>query len=318
MRNPLSRRNRGAAGEPWWRKLTEPDLLRAEPDTPEALAGALREFARREVGLVVIDGGDGTVREVLSALPQAYGDAPPAIAILAQGATNLIAADVGAGRSDPALLARLTGLARTGVPPACLARRRVLEVSWPDGSRAPVAGMFLGAGAYTRGIELSFRLVRRGCVDEGAGVAATLLACVGRTLVGPQRRRWLDGDPITTAPDGGVAIEGPRFLVLATTLEKLMMGLWPFWGEGQGREGEGGLHYLDIDAPPRRLASALPLVMYGRPRPWMAGAGYRSGVSAALDLTLTEPFVLDGEHFHPGPGRSVRVRAGRSLDFVVP
>ncbi|HTK34264.1 MAG TPA: diacylglycerol kinase family protein [Caulobacteraceae bacterium] len=314
MRNPFSRRNRGGAADPWWRTLAEPDLLRAEPETPCAVVHALREFARREVGLVVVDGGDGTVREVLSALPQTYGAEPPVLAVLASGTTNLIAADVGAGRSDPATICALARLARTGVPAARVERRRVLEVSWPDGSHPPVSGMFLGAGAFTRATELSFRVVRRhGHLDEGAGVAATLVSALARTVIGRERDDWLKGDPIcVSGPDGGM-IGGPRFLVLATTLHKLMLGLWPFWGEGKG-----GLRYLDVAAPPRRLAAALPAVMYGRPRPWMAEAGYRSGLSDRLDIALTQAFIVDGEHFAPGPGGTVRVQAGRTVDFIVP
>jgi hypothetical protein len=319
VRNPFSRRNRTGAGDPWWRELAIPGLVRAEPETPEAVAHALRDFARRGVGLVVVDGGDGTVREVLSALPQAYGDAPPALAVLASGTTNLIAADVGAGRSDAAILAALAGLARGAIPAANIQRRRVLEISWPDGSRAPIAGMFLGAGAFTRATELSFRVVRRhGHMDQGAGVAATLVSALARTVMGRERDSWLQGDPIGLSPQGRERIDGPRFLVLATTLEKLMLGLWPFWGAEDWGEGEGGVRYLDVAAPPRRLAAALPAVMYGRPRPWMAEAGYRSGVSASLDMTLTEAFIVDGEHFDPGPGGRVRVRAGQTVDFIVP
>jgi hypothetical protein len=157
------------------------------------------------------------------------------------------------------------------------------------------------------------RLVRQGKIDEGAGIAATLLSAVAQTIAGPERDRWLNGDRMIVAPGGLAASSGPRFLFMATTLRKLMLGLWPFWGDG-----EGELRYLDIDAPPRRLATALPAVMRGRPRPWMPAAGYRSGAVRALDLSLTEPFVVDGEHFEPGPGGAVRIRTGQTLDFIVP
>jgi hypothetical protein len=105
----------------------------------------------------------------------------------------------------------------------------------------------------------------------------------------------------------------PRFLMLATTLHKLMLGIWPFWGHGPGE-----LRYLDVAGYPKRLASALPAVLRGRPRPWMAEEGYLSGRAATLDLNLTEPFVVDGEQFEPGPGGQVRLRAGQSIDFIVP
>jgi hypothetical protein len=313
VRNPMSRRNRTGRSHAWWRDLGDPDLLRAEPVTADDLVHTLKDFARREVDLLVIDGGDGTVREVLSALPQAYGDAPPRLAVLASGTTNLIAADVGAGRADPATIAMLSQIAHAGPQASSLQRRATIEVSWPDGSQPTISGMFVGAAAFTRATHISHRLVRQGGVDEGAGVAVTLLSSMAQALAGPQRKRWLRGEPMGIARDGAEMVEGPRFLFIATTLNKLLLGLWPFWGEG-----EGALRYLDIAGSPRRLAAALPAGLRGRPRPWMEAEGYRSGVASVLDLHLTEPFVVDGEQFEPGPGGRVRLRAGQSFDFIVP
>ena len=313
VRNPMSRRNRTGRGHAWWRDMGHPELIRAEPGTPDELLHTLKEFARREVGFLVVDGGDGTVREVLSALPEAYGDHPPALAVLASGTTNVIAADVGAGRADPATIAMLGRIARSGQRAAKVQRRATVEISWADGSRAPISGMFVGAAAFTRATDVSHRLVRQGGVEEGAGVAVTLLSSMAKTLAGPEKERWLQGDPIGLALDGGEMTTHPRFVVLATTLHKLMLGIWPFWGEG-----EGALRYLDVAGSPQRLASALPAVLRGRPRKWMAEEGYVSGRASSLDLTLTEPFVVDGEHFDPGPGGQVRLRTGQSIDFIVP
>lgn len=313
IRNPMSRRNRSGRAHAWWRDLGDPDLLRAEPATSDELLHTLKDFARREVGLLVIDGGDGTVREVLSALPRAYGDAPPALAVLASGTTNLIAADVGAGRADPSTIAMLGQIARSGFRAASVQRRTPIEISWPDGSRPSLSGMFVGAAAFTRATDVSHRLVRQGRVDEGAGVAVTLLSSMAQTLAGPERERWLQGEPMSIGRDRGEPDERPRFLMLATTLHKLMLGIWPFWGEG-----EGALRFLDVAGSPRRLASALPAVLRGRPRKWMAAEGYHSGRASVLDLTLTRPFVVDGEQFDPGPSGHVRLRAGQSIDFIVP
>jgi hypothetical protein len=293
VRNPLSRRNRKAGARP---HLAGGEVLLAEPDSIEGLTEALADFARREVGLVIVDGGDGTVREVLTALPHAYGDILPKLAVLSSGTTNLIAADVGAGRADAGTVRTLDEAMRTGRVASLVQRRSTLQVSWPEGERAPVHGMFLGAAAFTRATDISVRLVRQGRVDESAGIAATLMSALAQTV----------------AADGAPVSGGRRFVFLASTLEKLVLGLWPFWGEG------GGVRYLDIAAPPKRLVSALPAVMRGRPRPWMEAAGYRSGSAARIDLELREPFVVDGEVFETGPSGRVRLTPGLMVDFVVP
>ncbi len=314
IRNRFSRRNR-TSGDP--ADLAAAGALIAEPDSLEDLVGVLHDFARREVGLVIIDGGDGTVREVLTALSAAYGATPPRLAVLASGTTNLIAADVGAGRSSPATVQLLTAIAAAGAPASVIQRRSTLQVSWPDGSRAPVHGMFLGAAAFTRATEISVRLVRQGRIDEGAGVAATLMSAVAQTFAGPERERWLQGEPMSVTHEGGEAQSGARFVFLASTLRKLVLGIWPFWGPGAEQDA-GVVRYLDVAAPPRRLVRALPAIMRGRPRPWMEDWGYRSGAVAAMDVTLSDPFVIDGETFEAGPGGVIRISAGQDLEFLVP
>jgi hypothetical protein len=309
IRNPLSRRNRKAGARD---AMAVADVLVAEPDSVEALAETLRDFARREVGLVIVDGGDGTVREVLTALPAGYGEAPPRLAVLSSGTTNLIAADVGAGRADPSTVQMLAAIARAGAGAASVERRSSLAVSWPDGSRPTVHGMFLGAAAFTRATEISVRLVRQGRIDESAGVAATLMSALAQTFAGPERERWLQGDPMTVTLDGAEPEAGARFVFMASTLHKLVLGIWPFWGGGEG------VRYLDVASPPRRLVAALPAVMRGRPRPWMQAAGYRSGATSSIDVALDQPFVIDGEVFEAGPGGVVRLSAGLDLEFLVP
>src|SRR3546814_3891039 len=66
------------------------------------------------------------------------------------------------------------------------------------------------------------------------------------------RERWLAGDAIEVEVDGQPNASGKnRFLFLATTLNKIMAGIWPFWNDAGA-----SLRYLEIDAEPKRLGSA--------------------------------------------------------------
>src|SRR3546814_6394575 len=60
-----------------------------------ALNETLERFAAEGVDLLVVDGGDGTVRDVISAAPAAFGDRMPRMAILPSGKTNALALDLG-------------------------------------------------------------------------------------------------------------------------------------------------------------------------------------------------------------------------------
>ena len=305
--NPLSRALRegrfglgaGAAGLP-----------QAAPASRAELRAALSDFAAKGVNLLAVQGGDGTLREVLTALPGIFGDHPPEIAILATGKTNLAARVLGSPGPGEAALRRLREAAARGT----LRRKQlpVLEVARPGMAEAePLRGLLFGAAAFTEAKLLAERALHRRGIHDGLAV---LLALGGVALrAGWQRGHPLRaGVPMEVAPDGDPPQPGNRFLLLATSLDRLMLGLWPFWGEG-----EGPLHWLDVAAPPKRLAAALWAARQGRPRPWMPAAGYRSGRADRLAITLQTPFVLDGEVYEPGP-KGLLLSAPTRLAFVTP
>lgn len=307
--NPLSRAgrdNRARLG------AATADLPHVEPASRAELRDALRDFAARGVDLLAVQGGDGTLREVLTALPEGFGDSPPEIAVLAAGKTNLAARVLGTAGMGEAALNRLLDAAERET-----LRRRllpVMEASRPglDGEEAPpLRGLLFGAAAFTEGKKLAEAQLHRRGVHDAAAVALALAGVALRA--GLDRGHALRaGVPMTVAADDLPKREGRRFLLLATTLDRLMLGLRPFWGEGRG-----AVRWLDVLAPPRRLAAALWAGARGRPRPWMRSAGYLSGRAERLRIALDGPFVLDGEVFEPGP-QGILLSAPNRVAFVSP
>ncbi|BBK30435.1 diacylglycerol kinase-like protein [Stella humosa] len=311
VHNPRSGRNRSAVAGSRQRAADALGVRFAAPATADELRRDLADFARQGVGIVVIDGGDGTVREVLTQLPAAYGDDLPAVAILASGRTNLVAAAIGTGGRGPAGLKRLAELARRRKLADIVRRRPVLTVSWPDGSRPPVNGLFLGAAAFTRAVGVAQAAMGRSGVARKPAVLLTIAWSLRRALFGTQPA-WTAGEPMAVAVDGAAQPAGDRLIFLATTLDRLMLGLWPFWGGGRG-----AVRFLDVAAEPERLGTALWRVLRGRPAPWMA-TDYRSGRADSLALTLDRPFILDGEAFAAGVDGRIVIQAGPEFGFVVP
>ena len=89
--NPRGDRDQGAGVV----SDTGPLVRVGVPGSREALPDALSEFARDEIDLLVISGGDGTVRDVLTCGDGIFGDNWPAIAILPKGKTNALTVDLG-------------------------------------------------------------------------------------------------------------------------------------------------------------------------------------------------------------------------------
>lgn len=308
--NPVSRHNRknGLSGA-----MAEfPDLPQAQPRTTAELAESLAEFRRREVRVIAVNGGDGTLREVLTALPGAYGDEPPDLALMPAGKTNLAARVVGGIGNGAAGLRALLDAARD----RRLARAEcpVLDIAWrePQGAERRMRGFLFGAAGFTEGTRLASRRINRAGINDNAAVALSIAGTLASTLFGPRRRALLAGEPMSVAVDGAPSRDGARFLTLATTLDRLVLNLTPFWGEGRAP-----IRWLDIPAPPARLMAALLPTLRGRPRPWMIEAGYASGRAEALSIGLSHGFVVDGEVFEAGPG-GVRLAASRPVGFVTP
>lgn len=310
--NPLSERNR--LRQPALREVVagHPDLLHEELDSVHATADVLRDFARREVGLVIVCGGDGTVQKVLTELlnGQEFDPLPP-LAVLPGGMTNLIAADVGL-RGDPAQ--SLVRLCRAAADPT--AAREALERSALSLQRtpreSPIHGMFLGTAGFYHAVMMARNHVHPTGAKHDVATALSLALALFRLMAGWRGSSSLSqGERMTVGLDGRAGATGDYLLFLATTLERLMLGLMPFWGEGRG-----GLRYTTIGFPPRSLWRALLPVIRGRPRRWMAARGYESGRAAECRLSLQSPIVFDGEIFTPEPGTPVTLRADRRVTFL--
>jgi hypothetical protein len=310
--NPGSRRNRTRLGG--IRSVLEryPETLHAEAVAIGDLEGILCEFARREVDLVVVNGGDGTVHATLTELCNgaAYRELP-AIAVLATGMTNLIALDVGLAGRPEAALARLLDQVGSGAELTKL-RRPLLSLS-TGGNRPPLHGMFFGTAAFHQAVRMARNEVHPTGARGSLAFAMSLALAIWRSLVGRGDRQgpMFQGQDMTVELDGVRQSNERYFLVLATTLRRLIFGLMPFWGDGAGQ-----IRYTSIAFPPVRLARALLPVLRGRPRPWMAERGYLSRAVDAIAIATRDPLVIDGEFVQPEPGVPVLLRSEREAVFV--
>ena len=285
---------------------SHPDIVFASPTTVEELPAILQEFARREVSTIVVDGGDGTIREVLSALPGKTGRDWPAIALLPTGKTNLIARDVGAiGRGADGLRTLLDGLRDEPVRETWTWRRS-LEVAWPDAPHAKVRGMFLGSGIFVH----ATRMAKAWAHDRGIKQGPAVALIGGRTLWQCLRGQYETGTRIEMSGRGIAVPEIPCFLFLATTLERLMLGVWPF-----PECGKGALSWMMAQSPPRRLLRATWAAWRGHLAVDDEKGDYRGGKTRKLSVRLNTPFVVDGEEFAPG-AKGVILRAGPAIRFI--
>jgi diacylglycerol kinase family enzyme len=297
IRNLKSHRNQAGT-----RPATPPGVLEALPDEPDDLDEALDWFAESGVDLVVIDGGDGTIRDVLSRVSRAYGEDLPRFAIIPNGKTNALALDLGMrlGTLVEQVLAMATNGGQTKL-------RSCLEVVRAGQNEPELRGFLLGLGAFVRATEHAQKVHGRGFFDKAA-IGVTLAGAIARTLMGGPQDPWRSGEAASVGFGEGDTQHRDWFLVLAATLKRFPLGLRPF---GPPHDG---LKVLTVEAPPRRLWPAIPAILRGSQADWLGEAGYRRTDTPSMTFSSKGTFVLDGEIF---PAGEVTVRQGPDIRFVM-
>jgi diacylglycerol kinase family enzyme len=295
LNNPLSGGNRKGLQKIQKAVSTvRPEVLQREVQTPADVSEALADFARQEVNIVVVNGGDGTVQAALTAIfHHRFFETKPALAVLpSAGTTSMIAGDVGLKGSRLSALQKLFSWARTNNDGATMIQRPVLKVQVPS-LKTPIYGMFFGAAVIYQATHFCLQKVHtrgvRGEIGAGVALARFLWAVLlkDRNVVPPV--------PITIGLNQNVPQKQKYLLVLITTLQRLFLGLRPFWGS-QPKP----LHYTAVDAHPRHFLQALPSAMRGhQSRHITPTNGYVSHNIDEARLTLDSGFNLDGELYNP-------------------
>ena len=305
IRNARSHRNEGREGA----SQVPDNVLLATPRKRSELAGVLSDFAARRVDYIAIDGGDGTVRDVLTCGAGIFADDWPMLIVLPGGKTNALALDLDIP-TDWSLPDALDAVQHGGV-----ARRQPLVVTQRDDERAQVRGFVLGAGLFNQVIELGQRSHDLGAFNS-AVVVITVIWSALQAMLGLSGNRWRRGAPMritrsdgTELPHRGGLPEDERYLLFASTLQTYPAGIDPF------RAVEGPLQIAVIDNPRRRLLLALPSIFRGTSSRRTQKRGYHAFADSAVDIELGDGFILDGEAF---PAGRYRLTAGPRLRFVVP
>ena len=310
--NRRSQRNKRGLGSIVRVLDSSPGSVHAELGHISELGGILRDFAAREVGVVAINGGDGTIQATLTELFLARPfEENPILALLPGGMTNMIAQDVGCRGGGAKALARLIAACAAGDLRPRIVEREVIRLQFTD-QGPPIFGMFFGAAAIYRAILLCRRVMEPTRLGSTASVAATLATLLVRRAF---RRAGDDpvlrGDDMVAQFDDGRRESGSRLVVLVTTLDRLVLKSRPFWGTEPG-----GLHYTAIAHPAAGLVRAVYPMLFATGDRRLPSADYVSRNANAISIEMTCPFTLDGELYEPVPGVPISLAAGQRARFL--
>lgn len=311
LHNPLSGRNRRKPNLFQEVFAQHSEVAKAEINSPTDILEALKTFAQEQVDYVVIIGGDGTIQATMGAL---FHHRPfrsmPHLAVLPAGTANLIAGDVGLGEFEPSSLKRLLTDGQTSPSNISLESRPILRIRFPE-EREPLHGMFFGAGAIYHGTQLGLQTKQSiGRLGEwGAGLILVkfLLALATGS------RKGLNPIKVRVATGGKPSLEDEYLVLLVTTLDRLFLGMKPFWGNNLGP-----LRYTSLRVPYRYLWRVLPAVLRGKSHQLATlPYGYRSDNLSEICLSFESGFVLDGEVYTSSkPEEPLILDSPGALSFV--
>jgi len=288
------------------------DVVHVATDDSDSVPGVLEEFARSGVNVVIVNGGDGTLQQALTAmLDRNVFERMPLVAPLRGGRTNMSAIDIGCQGDSAQALSAIMEAARRGTLGSRVVERPVLRVDM-GGPYGTQYGMFCGMGVIHRAVDLIHRAFPPGKRSRGAVGAGVLTAILVARAAMRSATGILTPDRIAIRLDGEPVTDEAFQLVIATTLGRLFLRLNPFWG----RE-PGPVRVTAIAVTAQRKWLSAVGILRGRPRSTVVpAAGYTSRNVQCAELRLDCGLCIDGELFSPERDRRVRLEADQRVRFL--
>ncbi len=291
-----------------------PDVFHYEVEHAKQIGEAMRVIARVRPKVLAINGGDGTVQAALTEIYNGgyFGDAPPPVAVLPSGKTNLIALDLGASGDPIETLERLIELARSDDLAPYTVARELIALRRGGAEDRPVIGMFLG-GAGLAEIMLYCRekIYPLGLPNSVAHMITAIAATAKQVLGIKASFLPPDSTPLSVSLSEQDGHLSGRFSLLAiTTLEKLLLST------DMGAHRAGMLKLLAIEERPKSVVRAVLAKIAGK-----LGRAHVDGVhfKEADEITIegdSSHVILDGETFRTEAGSPIHLRTAQALSFV--
>ena len=266
-----------------------PGAIVHETDNLADMNRTIDELAESGVDHLVIAGGDGTVQAVLNRL---FTGKPwsrlPLVSIVPGGTTNMTASDLGTSSNPEKCLQQLARCLMNDLD-VRLVTRSVLQIR--QDQQPDIHGMFFGTGLIARGSEYFHRHVKKSGLTGESGSALVMLRMLTGLLTGrnaeeraPVRIRLTD--------DTGHTRDYNCMLMFTSTLDRLLLGLRPYWGGGNG-----AIHTTSLREHPHRLWRSLLTIVCGRGNSLDENNGYYSRNNSTIELLMDASFIVDGEFF---------------------
>lgn len=313
LSNPRSTGNRSLLPRVRSYCAGRPDIFHYEVEHVSQIGDALRSIARVKPKILVINGGDGTVQAALTELYHGghFGDAPPPVAVLPNGKTNLIALDLGAVGDPLIALERIVELSKADLSDHIVARELI---ALSDGnSGRPTLGMFLGGAGLADSILYCRTKIYPLGLPNGVSHVLTVMAVLISMLFGI-RTRFLPPrpDPVRVSLVRDGQFQGRFSLLIVTTLERMLLAS----RAEDGKATPGQMKFMAVDVGVTTLVRAIFAAISGRlGRTTMTGVHFERGDVVRIEGSGSS-VILDGETFRAEPDHPIVLTSTPPVPFL--
>ena len=268
-----------------------------------------------DVDLLVINGGDGTVKYIVSVI---FQNKPfkkcPLIAVLPSGSTNLIALDVGAIDNKKNAIKRFLHYLIVHKAHWKTKERPVIHVKLASNS-IDEYGLFIGMSLiYKASLYFNKRLKRR-----GLGGVIGLIITISRTIYAlfTRSKYYAKGEKITCKLDNNREMKFSSLLFLITSLRKLMFGNKDLLSLGNFSYND--LHSLVIKERPKFFLQNMFCFFMGKlSKHFNEKNGYLLLHSSKFELTGVTGIAIDGETYElKDSSDTLTIESGELIKFLV-
>ena len=311
--NPRSGKNKRGGFEIFEKILRDyPVIKHIVTNHEHNLPDALDECKQQHTRILIVNGGDGTLLQVLTYLKKESNQTyMPSLVLLRAGTTSMAFGDVGCKGNLNKVIENVVKYSQ-GKPNSLNATLTpVLKMTLPE-KNIIVCGMFFGAGAIYNGILYCRQKIHTKGVRGELGPSMAMIRYIFD---------WLTTNKMTTSTrasidiDQGPTLTGDFAIITATTLNRLLMGVYPFWGQGRSSDNIS-LTLIKKNAP--KATKAFMKILRGKDPAVETDINYyRSVCPVTTTMVIDDGFTLDGELFgEPGVSTKVELQSAGNVTFL--
>jgi diacylglycerol kinase family enzyme len=313
LSNPHSTGNKSSLPKVRGFCARNPDIFHYEVEEIGQVAEALETIARVKPRILVINGGDGTVQSALTELYHGghFEGAPPPVAVLPNGKTNLIALDLGSEGDPIHALQRILDVAKGDMTPHVVARELIALSDGSDNAR-PVLGMFLGGAGLAETILYCRHTIYPLGLPNGFSHFIAAIAVILTEVFG-LRGKYLppSSKPVSVSFIRKGELQGIFSVLIVTTLEKLLLG-----SQTAKSHAKGKLKFMAVDDRAKPLIRAIWTAFMGKlGNSHVNGIHLQHGDMIRIDSERSS-VVLDGEVFEANSMRPIVLRSTAPVPFI--